>query len=92
MIAVLRRGWPHLRLFIWRVLSVGPMLRAAVDRRVKIDSELDHLAERAFSELRQAPLVRPSRDLAEAVKQRLQQRANDPSPFSSTDQAIKERD
>jgi hypothetical protein len=60
-------------------------VRALVDRRVRTDPELEHLAERAFGELRQTPLVRPSRDLAEAVKQRLQQACGG-RPASHTDQ------
>ena len=45
-----------------------------------IDPELEHWAERVFRELRQAPLVQRSRDLAELIKQRLRQPAEAPPP------------
>ena len=67
----------------WQLLAWASALRATIERPPQIDPELDRLAERAFGELRQAPLVRPSRDIAEAVKeslQRRQQRAGNPPP------------
>jgi hypothetical protein len=76
------------RALTWLWLTWASAVRAALDRPAQIDPELERLAERAFGELRQAPLVRPSRDIAEAVKeslQRLQQRAGDP-PGPSTDE------
>jgi hypothetical protein len=76
------------RALTWQLLAWASALRAAVDRTPQIDPELERLAERAFGELRQAPLVRPSRDIAESVKeslQRLQQETGDP-PAPSTDE------
>ena len=67
----------------WQLLAWASALRAAVDRTPQIDPELERLAERAFGELRQAPLFRPSRDIAASVMeslQHLQQRAGDPPP------------
>jgi hypothetical protein len=73
------------------VLSLASVLRAAVGRSAQIDPELERLAERAFTELRQAPLVRPSRDIAESVKERLQQRPGDP-PAPSSDEEPADRE
>ena len=76
------------------LLAWASALRAAVNRTPQIDPELERLAERAFGELRQAPLVRPSRDIAESVKeslQRLQQRAGDQPP-PTTDKTSENQD
>jgi hypothetical protein len=62
-------------------------LRAATSGSARIDPELERLAERAFGELRQTPLVRPSRDIAESVMERLEPRAGDPPAPSSDEES-----
>ena len=87
----LERAWQVVRAMFARLLMSGSALREGIDRRTRSDSELEHLAERAFGELRQAPVFRPSRDLVESVKQQLQQRAGGPPP-SPTDEASRKQE
>jgi hypothetical protein len=87
----LGHAWQLVRAVFRRLLMSGSALRALIDRRTRSDPELEHLAERAFGELRQGPLFRPSRDLVECVKQRLQQRAGGPPP-PPTDEASANQD
>jgi hypothetical protein len=77
----LRSVWQLLGI-VWHPLRWRGVVRAALDRHARIDPDLERLAERAFAELRQAPLIRPTGDIAEMVKQRLQQRSVD-QPGSS---------
>jgi hypothetical protein len=74
-----------------QLLSLASSVRAAVGRSTRIDPELEGLAERAFSELRQAPLFRPSRDIADSVKERLRQRPGQP-PAPPSDETSADRD
>jgi hypothetical protein len=73
-----------LREVVGQIRTRARALRAAFDTRVERDLELERLAERAFGELRQAPQFRPSHDIGEVVKLRLQQWTG-ASPASGTD-------
>jgi hypothetical protein len=54
-----------------RVSAYVRGMRQALGFPVPLDPELEEWARNVFGELRKAPLVQPSRDVVEAVMQRL---------------------
>ena len=63
----------ELMLQVRRVAARMRGMRQALGFPASLDPELEKRARSVFEELRQAPLVQPSRDVVEAVLQRLKE-------------------